>query len=227
MSTAADTAAGGPRRERLLADCLFVIQVLCASAFGVAQYRTMQTSVEGVSTTWFLFWGVFLVVNLVLAVNAYRAFASRIAVQTVIIYAVWTLVCGAVLLELLLTEAARWTHVDEVTAVITVAGCICAVLIGRRRGLAMSDPLVRAGFAVFCKAVPQLTLAWNIWELGGAGISAVAFAVGHITICMRLWQVWLSIREAGWDRNRLGIAIGEAANEVSWIVATAVWLAVG
>ena len=44
---------------------------------------------------------------------------------------------------------------------------------------------------------------------------------------MRLVQVWLSIREAGWDRNRLGIAIGEAANEASWIVATLVWVMVG
>lgn len=227
MNSAADIAADRPRRERLIADALFVIQVLCASAFGIAQYHTMQGTVAGVSTTWFLFWGVFLVVNLVLAVNAYRAFASRIALQTVIIYAVWALVCAVVLLVLLATEAARWNHVDDVTAVITVAGCLGAIVIGRRRGLALSDPLVRASFAVFCKAVPQLTLAWNIWEAGGAGISAVAFAVGHITISMRLWQVWLSIREAGWDRNRLGIAIGEAANEVSWIVATAVWLAVG
>lgn len=76
------------------------------------------------------------------------------------------------------------------------------------------------------KAVPQLTLAWNIWLHGGAGISIVAFTVGHVTICTRLWQVWYSIREAGWDRNRIGIAVGEAANELSWIVTTAVWLMV-
>lgn len=227
MSTGDGVTATEPRRERMFADVLFVIQVSCASAFGVAQYRTMQTTVEGVSTTWFLFWVVFLIVNLVLAVNAYRAFASRIALQIVIIYAVWSLVCAAVLLALLLADAAQWNHVDDVTAVITVAGCALAVVIGYRRGLAVSDPLVRASFAVFCKAVPQLTLAWNIWEAGGAGISGVTFAVGHITISMRLWQVWLSIREAGWDRNRLGMAIGEAANEASWIVATAMWLAVG
>jgi len=27
--------------------------------------------------------------------------------------------------------------------------------------------------------------------------------------------------------NRIGIAVGEAANELSWIVATAVWLLAG
>jgi hypothetical protein len=220
-------AAAAGARERRLADALFVLQCLCATAFGVAQFLAMQRSVEGVSTSWFLFWVAFLVVNLVLAVNAYRVYASRIAWQTVVIYALWTVVCATVLVELLLEGGLRWNHVDDVTAAITVGGSVVAILVGHRRGLPVSDPLVRAAFAVLCKAVPQLTLAWNIWEAGGDGISAVAFAAGHVTICMRLWQVWLSIREAGWDRNRLGIAIGEVANEASWVVATMVWLAVG
>lgn len=223
MSASAASARRGP----WLGDLLFVVQVLCASAFGVSQYLAMQKSVEGVSTTWILFWVAFLLVNLVLAVNAHRAYASRVSRQTVIIYAVWTVVCSANLVALLLADAVLWNHVDTVTACITGGGCLAAILIGRARALPVSDPLIRASFAVFCKAVPQLTLAWNIWESGGDGISIVAFTAGHVTISLRLWQVWLSIREAGWDRNRLGMAIGEAANEVSWVVATVVWLAVG
>lgn len=214
-------------RARLLADALFWVQLACASAFGIGQYHAMQSTVEGVSPTWFLFWVAFLLVNLVLAVNACRAFPSRVARQTVVIYALWTVVCGANLVALLLTEATRWNHVDTATAWITGGGIVAAILVGRARGLPVSDPLVRASFAVFCKAVPQLTLAWNIWEVGGAGISVVAFTAGHVTICLRLWQVWLSIREAGWDRNRIGIAIGEAANEASWVVATVVWVVAG
>ena len=80
---------------------------------------------------------------------------------------------------------------------------------------------------MFCKAVPQLTLAWNIYREGGAGISVIAFTAGHVTIGMRIAQILVSIREAGLDRNRLGMAIGEAANEASWILATVVWLWVG
>ncbi|CAN0459637.1 unnamed protein product, partial [Phaeothamnion confervicola] len=88
-------------------------------------------------------------------------------------------------------------------------------------------PLLHAAYAVFCKAVPQLTLAWNIYREGGAGISVIAFTAGHVTIGMRIAQIVVSIREAGLDRNRLGMAIGEAANEASWILATVVWLWVG
>ena len=60
-------AAVRAARERRLADALFVVQVVCATAFGVAQLGVMRTTVEGVSTTWFLFWLFFLIVNLVLA----------------------------------------------------------------------------------------------------------------------------------------------------------------
>lgn len=221
------TALVAARRAQWTADVLFVVQLACAIAFGVSQFLAMRTSVEGVSTTWFVFWVAFLVVNLVLAVNAHRAYASRVSRQTVVIYGVWTVVCSANLLALLLSAGARWNHVDTATVAITGTGCLAAIIIGRARSLPVSDPLVRANFAVFCKGVPQLTLAWNIWEHGGDGISVVAFTAGHVTICLRLWQVWLSIQEAGWDRNRLGMAIGEAANEASWIVATVVWLAVG
>ena len=42
----------------------------------------------------------------------------------------------------------------------------------------------------------------------------------------RLGQLVFSIREAGWDRNRMGSLISEVANEGSWIVATVVWLLV-
>ncbi len=216
-----------PDRARLTADTLFVLQIFCACAFGVSQFLAMRDSVEGVSTTWFLFWVAFLIVNLVLAINAHRTYASRVSRQTVAIYALWTIVCSVNLVALLVTATARWNHVDTATALITGGGCLAAIFIGRCYALPISDPLVRASFAVFCKGVPQLTLAWNIWEYGGGGISIVAFTAGHVTICLRLWQVWLSIREAGWDRNRLGMAIGEAANEASWIVTTAVWFAVG
>ena len=219
-------AALGAARDRLIADALFVVQLLCASAFAVGQLYAMRRTVEGVSVTWIGLWVLFLLVNLVLAVNAYRAHASRISAQTVLIYAAWAAVCGLTLVMLLLAEATRWNHVDTVTAVITGTGMAGAIVIGRARGLAISDPMVRAAFAVFSKAVPQLTLAWNISLHGGGGISVVAFTVGHITICTRLWQVWYSIREAGWDRNRIGIAIGEAANELSWIVTTVAWVAV-
>lgn len=213
------------RRERRLADALFWIQVLCASGFGVAQLLAMRRSVEGVSITWIALWLAFLMVNLVLAVNALQQRPGRVIRQTVLIYAVWSIVCGMNLVYLLIAGG-RWSAVDTVTGAITAAGVAAAIVAGRISGVGVADPYVRAAFAVCCKAVPQLTLAWNIGRHGGEGIAAYAFVTGHLTIGLRLWQVAYSIREAGWDRNRIGIAVGEAANEISWIVATLVWLVV-
>ncbi|MEX2482170.1 MAG: hypothetical protein WD928_15035 [Gammaproteobacteria bacterium] len=214
------------RRERHIGDGLFWIQILCALGFGLAQLLAMQKSIEGVSITWIALWFAFLVVNLVLATNALRAHPDRVIRQTVIIYAVWSVVC-AVNLVYLLAAGAVWNEIDTVTALLTGAGVVAAIVVGLVSGVGVGDPYVRATFAVFCKGVPQLTLAWSIWRYGGDGIAAYAFLTGHITIGLRLWQVVYSIREAGWDRNRIGIAIGEAANEASWIVATVVWLMVG
>ena len=215
-----------PGRARRVADGLFVLQVGCALLFGVSQFIRMLDSVAGVSVTWMLFWVAFLAVNLGLAIRAQRNFASRIARQVIIIYSLWTAVCAANLLLLLISPGVQWTVVDTLTAGLTLGGVVIATAIGRARGLRFGDPLVHAAYAVFCKAVPQLTLAWNIYREGGAGISVVAFTAGHVTIGMRIAQIVFAIREAGFDRNRLGMAIGETANEASWIVATVVWFAV-
>ena len=217
------SAAG---RARLVADGLFVLQAGCSLLFGVSQFRRMLDSVEGVSVTWMLFWVAFLAVNLGLAIRAHRNFASRISRQVITVYTLWTAVCAANLLLLLCSSGVQWSLVDSVTATLTLGGVVVATAIGRARGLRFGDPMLHAAYAVFCKAVPQLTLAWNIYREGGAGISVVAFTAGHVTIGMRLAQIVVSIREAGLDRHRLGMAIGEAANEASWIVATVVWFAV-
>ena len=220
------TVASGAGRARLVADGLFVLQAGCSLLFGVSQFRRMLDSVEGVSVTWMLFWVAFLAVNLGLAIRAHRNFASRISRQVITVYTLWTAVCAANLLLLLCSSGVQWSLVDSVTATLTLGGVVVATAIGRARGLRFGDPMLHAAYAVFCKAVPQLTLAWNIYREGGAGISVVAFTAGHVTIGMRLAQIVVSIREAGLDRHRLGMAIGEAANEASWIVATVVWFAV-
>ncbi len=213
-------------RDRRIADALFLIQIVGATTFGAAQFRVMQSTVEGVNTSWFAFWLAFLVLNLVLAINAHRTAPSRVSRQTVVIYVVWTAVISVDLLMLLRASGATWSTLDTITTAATLAGIGTAMAVGRLRGFGVSDPMMRATIAVFCRGVPQLTLAYNVWIEGGAGLSLVGIAAGHVIISLRLFHVWFSIRDAGCDRNRLGIAIGEAANELSWIVVTVVWAAV-
>ncbi len=47
-----------------------------------------------------------------------------------------------------------------------------------------------------------------------AGLMLLA---GHIGIITRLGQLWFAIREAGWERDRRGAALGEVANETPWL----------
>jgi hypothetical protein len=216
-----DMLAG--RADRRLTDALCAIQIACAITLCGAQFLRMRESIEGVALTWIAFWGAFLLVNLGLAIEAARTFPSRLARQTIAVYAVWSVGCFANLALLLATPGVVWSAIDSVTAWVTGAGVVSATMWGRARGVGWRDPMVQAGWAVACKGVPQLTLAWYILLEGGAGISLVALTAGHLTIGMRLAQIALSIREAGWDRQRTALAIGELANQVSWLVATVAW----
>lgn len=215
-----------PTRDRLIGDVLFIVQMSCAIGFGVAQAILMMTTTEGVSITWLSFWGVFLLINLSLSLRAHQVQPSRITRQTVITYASWTTVMALNTAIYLWRDSAIWTPVDTWTALIALAGIAVTLSIGYRNKLTIADPLVRGYLAVFFKGIPQLTLAYNILMVGGAGLSIVGVLAGHITICTRLGQILMGLREAGWDRNRQGSAISEVANEGSWIVTTVAWFIV-
>jgi hypothetical protein len=207
----------------LFTDFLFYFQLVAATVVVVNQVETMKVSIDGVSVTWFGFWLAFLSINLVLAFNVLKTHQDRVSKQTFFIYVVWTLAIGAVFINLL-RQSVQWTEVDSWTTVITGSGIFISLCVARLIGIAYSDPLVRSSFAVFLKAVPQLTLAWNIFLYGGDGLSVSLVIAGHLTIATRLIQVWYSTKIGGWDRNRIGIAVGELANQISWAVATVVWI---
>lgn len=219
-------AASKLERDRLIGDVFFYVQIFSALGFGVTQGILMMTTTEGVSVTWLLFWGVFLLINLSLSIRAHQVQPSRITRQTVVTYAIWTIM---ILLDTAIyaaQDSVIWSAVDTWTAAIALTGIGVTVVIGSRRKLAVTDPLVRGYLAVFFKGVPQLTLAYNIVVVGGSGVSVFGILTGHITICSRLGQILMSLREAGWDRNRRGSAISEIANEGSWIVVTIAWFVV-
>lgn len=212
--------------RRFTADLLFGVQLACALLFGLSQMYRMWSSVQGVSASWFLCWALFLAINLRLAYQAHRAQPSRITSQTLWTYAVWSVLITANLVTLLWRGRGTWTEIDDVTVGIALVGIGATLALGRRRGRGWRDPIVRGWFAVFCKGVPQLTLAWNLARVGGAGLAPVGVVAGHVTICTRLAQLVFALGEADWDRHRRGSLISEIANEGTWIVVTIVWLAV-
>ena len=53
---------------------------------------------------------------------------------------------------------------------------------GPPAGLGLTDPLVHAGFAVCFIGLPQLTLAYKIFTVGGEGMAGLMLLAGHIGI---------------------------------------------
>lgn len=210
-------------RKKMIADSLFGVQIICTFVFGGSQFFRMLTTSQGVSISWFACWQVFLVLNLVLAIRAHRNQPSRVTLQTILSYVAWITMVTLDLGVMFWKGTGTWNGRDTATLVLAAIGIVATLIVSRRKQLAIADPMVKGYLAVFFKAIPQLALAYNIFMVGGAGLAGMAVVTGHITILTRLGQLWFSIREAGWDRNRIGSAISELANEGSWIVATIVW----
>ena len=210
--------------KKMIVDSLFGVQILCTFLFGGSQFIRMLTTSNGVSVSWFACWQVFLVLNLVLAIRAHFNQPSRVTFQTILSYVSWVTMVTLDLGVMVWKGTGIWNERDTATVVLATIGVIATIIIAKRKKLVINDPMVKGYLAVFFKAVPQLILAYNICLMGGAGLACIAVITGHITILTRLGQLWFSIREAGWDRNRVGSAVSEIANETSWIIVTIVWL---
>lgn len=212
------------RASRWTADTLFAVQIGFTFIWGGSQFLRLLSSMQGVNISWFLSWLAFLLLNLVLAFRAHRNLPSRVTRQTILSYAAWTLVVLADLGVMLWRGTHLWDGKDTITTLLVGGGLALTMLVAYRLNLGLVDPMVKGYLAVSFKAIPQLALAYKIMMVGGRGLAPVAVITGHITILTRLGQLWYSIKEAGWDRNRQGSALSELANEGSWIVATLAWL---
>ena len=119
-------------------------------------------------------------------------------------YGVWTLVIAANLALLVWKGTAVWDTKDSVTTIVVSLGLLAILIWARWRSLSWNDPVVHGLVGLCFIGLPQITLAYKIYQVGGAGLAAGMLLAGHVAIMTRLGQLWFAIREAGWDRNRLG-----------------------
>ncbi len=213
-----------PETKRLAADLFFVLQLGLALLSGGSQFIRMLSTTQGVKISWLASWLAFLVINLALTIRAHFSQPSRVTLQTVLTYSAWTLAIASCLALLLWKGTERWDGKDTTTAVMLGLGVLVTWLAARHRGLPLTDPLVHGWLGVCFIGLPQLTLAYKIFTVGGAGLAGGMLLAGHIGITTRLGQLWFAIREAGWDRNRQGAALSEIANEITWLLVTLAWL---
>jgi hypothetical protein len=214
-----------PSAKQITADAFFAVQIGCALVSGGGEFLRLLTTSQGVNLSWLVLWLAFLVMNLALTARAHLSQASRVTLQTVLTYAAWTTVIAADLSAMLWKGRELWDFKDTATTILVGLSVALIWLGAGRRGLKITDPLVNGGFALCFIGIPQLTLAYKIFTEGGAGMAGAMLLAGHIGIMTRLGQLWFAIREAGWDRNRKGAALGELANESTWLLVTLAWLA--
>ncbi|MCX5891285.1 MAG: hypothetical protein NTY36_17815 [Deltaproteobacteria bacterium] len=213
-----------PITKKLTADALFAVQIGCTIISGGSEFLRLLTTSQGVNLSWLASWLAFLSINLTLTIRAHLKQPSRVTLQTVMSYGLWTTMIAACLGAMLWRGTDLWDAKDTLTAILVGSGVMLTGLWAWWRRLKISDPLVNAGFAVCFIGLPQLTLAYKIFTVGGEGMAGLMLLAGHIGILTRLGQLWFAIREAGWERDRQGAALGELANEGTWVLVTLAWL---
>jgi hypothetical protein len=204
-----------------VANVVFWTQMAAAIIFAVAQVIRMMSSVEGLTITVFLFNLTFVILNLALAVRADQVQASRETKRAKWVYVIGTITYFMFIFVMIAKAETLWDKRDTIASTAVLIG-VSIVLIRFRFQVAL--PMVCGWLALAMKAIPQLILAWKVWHVGGAGLSPIMMVMFHYLTLSRIFQISLIVKEAGWDKNRIALAVSEIGNELSWVIVTAVWL---
>jgi hypothetical protein len=213
-----------PTTKQVTADILFLAQIGLALVFGGSEFLRLLKTSQGIPIFWLASWLAFLLVNLALTIRAHVSLPSRVTLQAVVCYALWTVIITSDLAVLFVKGTDLWGAADTLTALIVGGGLIVTILWGYRRGRGLSDPIVHGYAGILFIGIPQITLAYTILQEGGQGLAGPALLASNFSILIRLALLSFTIAEAGWDRNRKGAAMSEFANEISWLVVTLAWL---
>lgn len=211
---------------RNFGDLLYWLQVVLAIAFGILQAHHMLVySTEGLSTSMFTFTGVFLGINLYLALSDHAQKRSRESFQTVVIYAIGCLVYGSFLAVLAIKAESRWDDQDTLTAFFVFIIIAIAFLTAKLARISVLDPIMKGVYSLGFKAIPQVIMSWKILLVGGSGLSVSMIIIFHVLTLSRVFQI---IRVAHiaktWNKNLIGLAISEVGNETSWMLVTLAWI---
>ena len=205
-------------------DFLFWFQLVLGFVFGGFQVHHMILhSTRGLSTSMFLCTSVFLVINLHLAVAAHFFAPSKVTRQTIVIYGTGVLIYGSLLVVMFWKAESGWDQYDTSTGIVVAIGVLLTLLYSLGWRVKILDPVIKGMYSLVFKSVPQLMMAIKIATIGGSGLNVVSLVVFHVLTLSRIYQIVRGIREAGWDRNRKGLAIAEMGNECTWVVVTIAW----
>ncbi len=212
--------------KKRIVDLLFGVQIIGAVLFCGAYFLRSLHDVTGSSVVQFSLVAAYLLFHLALGISAHKVAPSRVTRQAIATYVIWFVLMCAIIVAAVTNPDYKWNE-KETAQLLTAATLTIAVLgIKTIRRRSMSDPMIKASFAIAYKSVPQVLLAFKFLAEGATGTPGLSVVVGHFTILVRLGQIYFMVIEAGWDRNRIWLAISESINELSWIAATVAWVGV-
>lgn len=207
----------------MIADLLFVFQLICVLIFGGNQVIQMLSTTQGVSAIWILSSEVFFGLNFWLVWQAHRTKPTRVTAQTKFIYAA-LLAFGLLEFSVLLyQDGPIWNQFDTIATAIIATGSLITLAIARHKKLSLLSPAIKAAVAILAIGIPQLMMAFNIYTYGGDGLAIATIITGHISVGTRFGQLLFSLRTSR-DAHRLSAIASESANWASWIVVTACWI---
>lgn len=211
-------------RKTLVADLLFWVQVILAFLFSVPQFFKLLENTKGQSLSMQFIMLGFLLLNLSLAYSAHIARPTKTTTQIIAVYVMWTIFVSSNIGAIFWNGTYIWSGNDYVTSILAIIGLIIVLFINHIKKVGLRDSMTKGLLAVVFKATPQFMMALKIFSEGGAGVPMITIIIGNIGVCIRIGQIIISIREAGWDRNRLWLLIAEVSNEISWAIVSFAWL---
>lgn len=202
---------------------LFYFQLILGIIFGVSQIEHMiNNSTQGLSLSMFIFAFLFVGTNLTLGIGAHRARASAVTKQILIILIIGVIIYFLFSLILAIKAEVIWDKNDTITTIIVIIFSLINFLYSRYKKLRFFDPIIKGNYSLIFKSIPQLFLAYKISQNGGSGLGIIFIISFHALTLARIFQIFQSILEAGWDRNRIGLAVSEIGNEITWTIVTVV-----
>jgi hypothetical protein len=212
---------------------LFCIQLVLLAYSGSQQLMKLLESDSGMSLTWVLLWLAFLVMNLLLSIQAYRSKRVTENLQLIIMYAALIGMCLSWLGVMFYRNTLTFNLYDLFNTLFAAISTMAVFMVARhlewyenRPTLSeiTQHPWTRTALALLYKAVPQVTLTVQILAGESQAVSGAMILIGHVSIIMRFIQALLSMRKAGYNQNIVAILISEGGNELTWITFTVVWL---
>lgn len=202
---------------------LFYFQLVVGVIFGASQIVHMiNNSTQGLSLSMFIFAFLFVSINLTLGIGAHKVQASAVTKQILIILIIGVVIYFLFSLILALKAEVIWDFNDTITTILVILFSALNFAYSRFQKIKIFDPIIKGNYSLIFKSIPQLFLAYKISQNGGSGLDVIMIISFHALTLARIFQIFQSILEAGWDRNRIGLAVSEVGNEITWIIVTVV-----